>query len=212
MTKKLGIWIILAWVSGAVPAMAAAEAALITSLNGKVVRIGADAPVEAFVKLKSGDNLTLEKDAQIQITYFENGRQESWRGTGKLAIGTQESQGTGLPAAQVKQLPLAIVKQIARTPSLDSQGRAGVMRLRAIPTPDAIAKIDETYRQMRSETAKNDLNPEIYLLSGMLEMRELDRVDQVLTDLREAHPGSMEAKVLVALYQKTLKNLRESGK
>ncbi len=212
MTKKLCIWITLAWMSCAAPALAAAEAALITSLNGKVLRLGAENPLEAFVKLKSGDNLMLEKDAQVQITYFENGRQESWRGTGKLTIGTQESLATGLPAAQIKQLPLAIVKQIARTPSLDSQGRAGVMRLRAIPTPEAIAKIEDNYRQMRDAAEKSDLNPEIYLLSGMLEMRQIDRVEQVLADMKQNTVNNPEAKLLVSLYTRALKDIQATAK
>ncbi len=198
------------------PAFAAADAALVTSLAGKVSRAGAEGQVDAFVKLKAGDVLTLAKDTKIQLTYFENGRQESWAGAGKLEVGASESKATGLPAAQVKQVPMVIVKQLARTPSLDSQGRAGVMRLRAIPTPDAIARMEDTYKQMRAESdksgGKDDLNPELYLLAGMLEMRQLERVEQLLADMKKDRGNDPEAKLLVSLYGKALKDVRAAAK
>jgi len=193
-------------------AHAAADVALVTSLQGKVSRSGPDAaaPVEAFVKLKLGDLLTLDKGAKVQITYFENGRQESWIGGGKLEVAGNESKATGLAAPLVKQVPLVIVKQLARTPTLDSQGRAGVMRLRAIPTPEAIAKIETTYQQMRAEAGKDDLNPELYLLAGMLELRDLDRVETALKDLESRQKDNVEAKILLSLYKKALSSARQS--
>lgn len=206
------ILLALGWMFFVMPAFAAADAALVTSLSGKVSRAGADAAVEAFVKLKAGDVLIIAKDTKLQLTYFENGRQESWTGTGKLEIGASESKATGLPAPQVKQVPMVIVKQLARTPSLDSQGRAGVMRLRAIPTPEAIARMEDTYKQMRAESdksgGKEDLNPELYLLAGMLEMRQLERVEQVLADMKKDRGSDPEAKLLVSLYTKALKDVK----
>lgn len=192
-------------------AWAAAETALVTSLTGKVTRAGAEGAVEAFVKLKAGDALSLDKDAKVQITYFENGRQESWAGAGKLEVGAAESKAAGLPAPQVKQVPMVIVKQLARTPSLDSQGRAGVMRLRAIPTPDAIAKVEATYKQMRAEAGKDDLNPELFLLAGMLEMRQIERVEQVLAEMKKDRANDPEAKLLVSLYTKALKDVKAAA-
>lgn len=194
------------------PVWAAADVALVTSLQGKVARQGSSDAVEAFVKLKEGDMLALAKDARIQITYFENGRQESWAGAGKLDIAATESKASGLPPAQVKQLPMVIVKQLARTPALDSQGRAGVMRLRSIPTPDAVAKIENTYKQMRAEAGKDDLNPELYLLAGMLELRQIERVEQALGELKQARPGDLEVKMLTSLYGKALKDVQAAAR
>lgn len=206
--------ILLLWAVLAQAAYPGGETALVTKLEGTVNRITAAGkqPVEAFVKLKEGDQLTLEGNARIQLVFFASKRQESWSGSGNLDITAQEGKGTGLSEPQVKTLPEVLVKQIAKTPSLDSQGRAGVVRLRAIATPDALAKLENNYKQLRQETAADDLNPELFLLAGLLEMRQIERVEQVLSDLQASHPGNMEAKVLVALYQKTLKNLRESGK
>lgn len=188
----------------------AQDTALVMSLQGKVVRAAQPAPqpVEAFVKLKQGDVLTLDKDARLQVVYFEGGRQETWTGAGKLEIASAESKATGLAAPQVKQLPAVMVKQLARTPSLDSQGRAGVMRLRSIPTPEAIAKVEENYKKLKAEADKTDLGPEMYRLSGLFEMHELDKVEQAVADLQKEHAGNLEAKLLASLYTKALKDAK----
>jgi hypothetical protein len=191
---------------------AANDVALVTALRGNVNRVAKEGPgaLEAFVKLRQGDVLTLEKGSTVKLVYFSSARQESWTGEGRLEIAANESKGTGLADPEVKILPAILVKQIARTPSLDSQGRAGVMRLRAIATPDAIAKLDREYTQMRTTSELGDINPEIFLLSGLFDMRELDRVEALIGEMEVARKNELEARVLVSLYRKALKNVRES--
>jgi len=186
---------------------------LVTAVKGQVFRLvpNAKEPVSAFSKLKTGDLLELIGDAQVQLVFFGSQRQELWSGNGKLEIESQQGKGTGLPQPQVKTLPEMLVRQIAKTPSIDSQGRAGVVRLRSIPTPEALTKLEEDYRRLRMEAARDDLNPELFLLAGLLEMRELNRVEQTLKDMQATRPNNMEVKVLVSLYRKTLQNLREKG-
>jgi hypothetical protein len=190
----------------------AAEVALVMSVQGRVLRLGdaAPAPVEAFVKLKEGDRLNLDKDARLQVVYFQNGRQETWLGPGRLDLSLTEGKASGLPPAQVKQLPLVMAKQLARTPALDSHGRGGVTRLRAVRSPDALATLESTYQEFRTQAGRDDLAPEVYLLSGLYEMREMDRVDKVLADLQLDWPNNPEAALLISLYRKALKNARES--
>ncbi|TRZ91013.1 MAG: hypothetical protein D4R84_15180 [Rhodocyclaceae bacterium] len=190
------------------------EVALVMSVQGKVVRL-ADAvtmPVEAFVKLKEGDKLSLEKDSRLQVVYFENGRQETWSGPGRLEMTLREGKASGLPAAEVKSLPMVMARQLARTPALDGQGRGGVTRLRSVPGLDAMVRLEDTYHDLRSRAGPNDLGPEMYLLSGLYDMRELDRVERVLGDLQQDRPKNPEAALLIALYKKAVKNARESKK
>lgn len=199
------------------PALAAGGgngAALVTAVEGKVSRLApaGSEPVQAFVKLGEGDVVKLERGARIRLIYFASKRQESWSGKGQLAIGAGEGKGQGLGDPEVRTLPDMLVKQIARTPSLDNQGRVGMVRLRSIGTPDAVAKLENNYQQLRTESTADDLNPEMFLLAGLLELRQLDRLEKALAELEASHPDNTEAKVLVALYQKTLKNMRESGK
>ena len=170
------------------------------------MRAGASAPLEAFVRLQTGDALALDKDTRLQITYFETGRQETWTGAGKLSIGSAESHANEGLVPAVKQVPMVIVKQLARTPAIDSQGRAGVIRLRAIATPEAIAKVDANYQQLRANADKSDLNPELYLLAGMFELRQMERVEQALTELTAARPADPEVKLLASLYRRAARD------
>lgn len=189
---------------------AAGDVALITALHGKVSRVSIAGPgnVEAFVKLKEGDVLKLDKGSRIRLVYFESGRQESWSGEGRLEIAVNESKGIGLAAPEVKVLPPILVKQIAKTPTLDSQGRAGVTRLRAIGSTNTLAKLEADYDRMRVESGGKDLNAEIYLLAGLFELRELDRVETMINELQASQKDNMEAMILVSLYRKALKSAR----
>ncbi|CAG0992397.1 hypothetical protein RHDC4_02589 [Rhodocyclaceae bacterium] len=189
----------------------AIDSALITSLHGSVdlVTPQGKQPLQAFTKLKRGDLLALGR-ARGQLVYFESGRQEIWNGGGRLEVLGTESRAFGLANPEVKMLSVSMVRQIARTPAPDSQGRGGVVRTRAIASPEAIAKLESSYRQLRMEAVRGDLNPELYLLSGLFEMREIERVEQLLRDLQQSRPGDTEVGLVVALYQKAIKNARES--
>lgn len=207
--RAFGLFLLMVSLSFAVRA-ANVDVALVTALEGGVARVAESAPlpVQNFVKLKQGDVLSLEKGARLQIVYFDGGRQETWTGAGRLEVAANESRATGLAAPQVRQLPAVLVKQIARTPALDVHGRGGVTRLRSIATPDAIARVEATYEKLRSEAAPDDLNPEFYRLSGLFEMRELDRVEQIIGEMQKERGRNPQAGLLVSLYKKALKDAR----
>lgn len=205
-------WLTACLLAGStLPALAIETGILITALEGAANRGSANGPqaLQSFTRLKTGDLVALERGARMKLVYLANGRQEGWEGSGRLEIGATESKSWGLKEPRVTQLPAVLVAQIAKTPAVDSQGRAGMTRLRAIASADAIAKIDKTYRQLRAEAEQDDLNPEMYLLSGLLEIRALDRVEQTIEELRNSRPADPQAKLLVALYQRSLRNARE---
>lgn len=196
----------------AATAQAAADVALVTAINGSVSRVieKGTQPMQSFVKVKEGDVLSLDKGARLQLVYFDGGRQETWNGAGKLEVAKAESKATGLAAPEVKKLPDVMVRQIARTPALDTHGRGGVTRLRAIATPEKAAKIEEIYAKLKAEAKADDLNPEFYRLSGFFEIRDLDRVEAILADLQKQRGSDPQVKHLVSLYQKALKDARSS--
>jgi hypothetical protein len=192
------------------PVHATGDVVLVTALRGGVSRVVVANPnkVEAFVKLKEGDILKLDKDARIRLVYFESGRQEVWSGEGRLEIAASESKGIGLAAPEVKWLPAHLVKQIAKTPMLDSQGRSAGTRMRAIEATNTVAKLETEYDRIRIENGGKDLNAEIYLLSGLFELRELDRVESLINEIQTRQKDNMEAMILVSLYRKALKSAR----
>lgn len=203
------------WVAASVQAApAGGDVALITAVEGAVTR-GADKatqPVQAFVKLKEGDLLSLAGNARLQIVFFESRRQESWHGTGKIEIAAAAGRGSALAEPEVKVLPEVLVKQIAKTPALDSQGRAGVVRLRALPMPDALVKLESDYKRLREDAGKDDLNPEIFFLSSLMEMRQLERLEKALSDIEATHAANPGTPALLGLYRTALKQVREGNK
>lgn len=189
------------------------DVALITSLQGTatLATSAGHQPLQAFMQLRQGDLLSLGKGARLQIVYFESGRQEIWQGAGgRIEILASAGKAFALPDPEVKILNGVVAKQIGRTPAMDSQGRVAAVRLRAIATPEAVSKLENTYRQMRMEAVRGDLNPELFLLSGLYEMRLLDRVEQTLTELQRGRQGDPEVGLVVSLYQKAIRNARES--
>ena len=190
----------------------AADVALVMSVQGKVMRHdGANTvPLEAFIKLGEGDRLSLEKDAQLRVAYFENGRHETWTGPGGLELASRGGQPLGMTAPEVKALPLPVARQLARTPATDREGRKAPARTRAVQAPDAMARLEATYQELRSRAGSDDLEPETYLLSGLFELRELDRVEKLLGELKQDRPKNVEAALLISLYRKAVKNAREA--
>lgn len=196
----------------AATAQAAADVALVTAIDGGVSRVieKGTQPMQNFVKVKEGDVLSLEKGARLQLVYFDGGRQETWSGAGKLEVAKAESKATGLAAPEVKKLPDVMVRQIARTPALDSHGRGGVTRLRAIASPEKVTQVEEAYAKLKAEAKPDDLNPEFYRLSGFFEIRDLERVEAILADLQKQRGSDPQVKLLVSLYAKALKDARST--
>lgn len=191
-----------------------AESVLVTEVEGNVVLQGngAPRPIEAYVRLRPGDSLVLPEDARIGMIFLAASRQEFWRGPGTLAIGQKGGSSTDLVPPKVRLLPEAVTRQIARTPTIGKDGRAGMARMRSIPTPEALAKLESRYAELREQADRDDLNPEMFLFSGLFEMRQTERLDQALSQLQASHGSNSQAKLLVSLYRRSLKNMRESGK
>ncbi|MEI7432048.1 MAG: hypothetical protein WCL27_16495 [Betaproteobacteria bacterium] len=190
------------------------DIAMITALQGSVGLISQQGakplPVQSFSKLKQGDSLLMEDSALLKLIYLKNGRQEIWRGSGKVEILENEGKGGGSSTPEINNLSMQVVKQIAKTPSISkiSQNNG---KLRSLGVENSIERVEASYRKMRMESVHGDLNPELYLLSALFEMREIEKVEQVLADLRFSRPSDQEARVVIALYQKAIKNLKEGS-
>lgn len=206
MVRLLLVLLTLGLVAGRVHA-AAEEVALVTAVTGSVSQLGASAPkaLEPFARLKQGDVVRLDGRAGVRLIFFDSRRQESWQGDGRIEIGSNQGKGSGLPEPQVLLLPELMARQIAKTPSTDNPGRPGPARTRSIDKAEGgLAKLDSDYSRLRKDAAADDINPEIFLLAGLFEMREFDRLEQTLKDLRDSRPGNMEIAVLNSLYKRAI--------
>lgn len=184
--------------------LSAAEIALVTSLNGTVVFSGGTAvgtTLRAFVKLRDGDQLTLQDQTRLQIVFFGSGRHETWQGAGLLNVGTLESTSVnGKLNAEVKTLPAILVKQLSKTPAAEEVGRTAMVRLRMFPTDGAIDAIEKTYADFRHQARAGDHSPELYLLASYFELREYGKVVDKLNALEAQNPQDTEIAKLKTLY------------
>lgn len=185
------------------------ESGMVTQVTGGATYTsGADKekPVVSFMKVRAGDKLTLNKDAKLQVVYFEGGRQESWSGAAKLTIGANESTAAaGASAPQVKKLPAVVLKQLTRAPTVvsDLKSRTGMIMVRSLPMTK-MRELDENYAALRKEAAEDDVTPELYLLSGLHELKLYRDMKPVLEEMRKRQPNNPEVQAVYDHYSKLM--------
>ena len=156
----------------------------------------------ALARLRPGDKLRLDADAVVQLVYFQNARQESWRGSVRLEVGEEQSRALGSSTQPaVKQLPPMLVRQLVKTPTAEGTGKVGAVRLRSITPPDAAEKLDENYRQLRQQSDATDRTPELYLLAGLFELKNYARIEASLKQWQDASPKDTVLAAMAVHYR-----------
>ena len=215
MTRPLAAWLgaALSLVSGSA---AAAAVALVTAVSGPVAREPAGgeaaAGLEAFVRLNEGDRLSLGRDARVQILFFDGGRQENWRGAGVLRVeAAAAARLEGDLKAESRVLPVAMVRQIAKTPPSDGAVAEPKVRTRSMPSGGTLESIEKNYSELRKQADPADRNPEIYLLAGYFELKEFDKIDVILKQLADDKAADPEIRMLKSLYTRAIRNARSAA-
>lgn len=185
------------------------ESGMVTQVSGTATyNSGADKdkPVVSFMKVRSGDKLTLDKNAKLQVVYFETGRQETWTGAAKVVIGANESQAAaGANPPQVKKLPAIVLQQLSRAPGVvsDLKSRSGMILVRSLPMVE-LRKLDENYATLRKEAAEDDVTPELYMLAGLHELKLFRDMKPVLEDMRRRQPNNPEVQAIHKHYSELM--------
>lgn len=205
-TRALAIGLTL--IAGA----AAADTVLVTALQGTVsveAKELGKTTLEPFVRLREGDRLTIPAGARISLVYVTRARLENWQGAGVVVVGEAESRAAGgKPQLAAKNLPPETARQMNRTPSASPDGRAGMMRMRGLPSNDAVARLEGDYRQMRSQTTADDILPEVFLLAGLFDLRQYARIEEELKRIDTDFTGNPTARSLQELYAKAIASAR----
>ncbi len=198
-------------------AAAVKESGMVTQVAGSAAYSSGgdkDKPVVSFMKVRAGDKLTLGKDAKLQVVYFENGRQESWNGAAKLTIGANESTAAaGANPPTVKKLPAIVLKQLSRAPVVvsDLKNRTGMIMVRSLPMVK-MRELDENYAVLRKEAAEDDVTPELYLLSGLHELKLYRDMKPVLEEMRKRQPNNPEVQAVYEHYSKLMNPAEPAAK
>lgn len=210
MRKQCG-WILGLWAG--LSAVALADTVLVTGVSGAVTleSVGnTKMALEPFVRLKEGDRLNLPAAASLSLVYVGKARQESWQGAGSLLIGEAESKAVaGQPQLKARPLPPEVARQMNRTPVASADGKVGMLRTRSVPPVDAVTRLEREYQEMRSQTTAADILPEVYLLAGLYDLRQYERVEAELKRIVAAYPNDPGVPALRQLYTKALNDARE---
>jgi hypothetical protein len=156
----------------------------------------------------------LQESSRLQVVFFDGGRQETWQGVGALEIGSSSSKVVkGGLQPEVKTLPAILVKQLSKTPSPDGSVKAGMIRMRSVPTPEKVEAVEKSYADLRKQSDPADRNPELFILAAYLELREFDKIEALLKAMGANSSNSQktpELSALAELYSQAIKNAKLS--
>ena len=188
----------------------AVEVGLVTAVSGNVKwqeQKSAASELKPFVKVRDGDQLTMDGAARLQLVYFESGRQETWQGSGVLEVGTSSSKAVkGSQQPEVKVLPAILVKQLSKTPASDGNVKTGMIRLRSMAPP--IESVERDYAEMRKQADSTDRNPELFLLASYFERGEYAKLEALLGKMNEEKPGDPDILALNGLYSNAVSSAK----
>jgi hypothetical protein len=192
-------------------AYAAADVGLINQLSGDVsYSSGAqNAKARAFMKVREGDRFTVPAGGQVRVVYFQGGRQETYAGPASFTAGAQQGAVQSGAQPQVTVLPSGVPQKIAQTPELiqiAKLGRSGGVTVRGAAreqrlTPQQQAEVrsaHDTYRQMRSSAAADDITPELYLYAVLQDHLLYNDMKAVAAEMARRQPGNADVAELVA--------------
>jgi len=171
---------------------------------------------EAFMKIRRGDYFKIPAGGGIQLVYFENGRQETWKGPASFMVGEVQSRvekGREVPGQPgVVMLSTEASQGMRRIPVLLRRARVswsgGGVMVRGVPGVSAkpvaptkeeqaeIAMAKETYQKLREQAKPDDITPELTLLGVLADYEQYEEMEQVIKDAMKIHPDHQVLKEL----------------
>jgi len=157
----------------------------------------------AFMKVAIGDKLTLARNARVQIVYFESSRQEIWKGPGDVEIGNGEGRSATLKA-DARKLPPLVARQLVKTPEGGQHGKTGMVTVRSLSS-DTVESLEKQYKDYRAAAPAGDTTPEVFLMTGLLEMEEYEHAQTVLEGFRKNVPKNPELSSVISHFEPLVK-------
>jgi hypothetical protein len=195
------------------------DVGLVTKLTGKATYWNKEekkpGQVQAFMKVRQGDQFKVAKDSAMTLLFFASGRQETWKGPAALKAGDAASEAKGgknAAAPEVKMMPTAAIKMIAAAPFIPARvgatpvmekapGRSGAIQTMAPvckvppkgPSPEearkAIKQAQVVYRDLKKKAGPGDFTPELYFLGVMAKNCQYAEMNKILDKLLQKKPG-----------------------
>ncbi len=182
------------------------DVGLINQVAGEVSYVSGSGAgkVQAFMKMRQGDRFTVAAGAQLKVVYFQNGRQETWRGPAGFKSGAAHSEPLAGAVYEVANLPVGVPQKIQRIPELLQMAKLGGIQVRGA-TPKQRASLEQqaevsaaraTYAQLRQQVAQDDITPELYLFTVLQDYLLYDDMKAVADEMLRKQPANPEAQQL----------------
>jgi len=81
----------------------------------------------------------------------------------------------------------------------------GAVRLRAIVPPDAMQRLEKNYAALRAQTDASDRTPELYLLAGLFELKEYERIETMLAGWQRSQPADAALLAIAEHYRAAMR-------
>jgi hypothetical protein len=195
------------WLSMAGAAPAQEDAGLVNQVRGNVTYAdagGASRPVQAFMKIRDGDRVTVAPNASVRIVYFRGRREEAWSGPAAFRVSADHGEASR-GKAEVHVLPSAVPLKLARLPELVQAARLGGVTVRGIairPMLDAKQQAELTQAQgnydvLRTQVARDDITPELYMIATLQELGLFEDMAPLAAEIAKRRPLPPEVEDLL---------------
>jgi hypothetical protein len=171
---------------------------------------------EVFMKIRRGDYFKIPAGGTIQLVYFENGRQETWKGPAAFKVNEVESRVEGvkvLPgqpeivilsteASQgIRRIPVLLRRARLSSPGggVMVRGAPGASPKTVTPTKEEWAEIamaKEAYQKLRKQAKPDDMTPELNLLGVLADYEQYGEMEKVIKDAMKIQPENQVLKEL----------------
>jgi hypothetical protein len=186
------------------------DVGLVTRLSGEVTYWNetyqkSPKKVEPLMKIRKGDHFKLSPGATLQLIYFQNGRQEDWRGSVTFMAGMDQSQMKGNKQIQpevsflppeayqgIRRVPVVVRRaRLSRSGGMMIRGETGTSPTPIVPTKEEreeIAMAKENYQKMRKQAKADDITPELNLLGVLADYEQFEEMEKVIKEALKIQP------------------------
>jgi hypothetical protein len=182
------------------------DVGLINQVAGEVgyVSSSGTGKVQAFMKMRQGDRFNVAAGALLKVVYFQNGRQETWRGPSGFRSGPEHGEPLAGAVYEVAHLPVGVAQKVQRIPELLQMAKLGGIQVRGT-TPKQRASLEQqaevaaartTYAQMRQQVPQDDITPELYLFTVLQDYLLYEDMKAVADEMLRKQPANQEAQQL----------------
>ena len=209
MLRKLmvALWMLA---SSALALAQGADVGLVNLVAGDVTFAplsGAPGKVQAFMRLRDGDRVTVPAGGQIRVVFFDGARQERWSGPASFRAGKSQGEPISGKPTDVQVLPASVPQRISRVPELMQNAKLGGIQVRGVLTrqqeqslkqQESLREAKVTYEKMRIDMPADDVTPELFYYAALEEFLLYPEMKAVVDEMVRKQPGSADIRALAA--------------